>query len=415
MREALGEVAAAVRRRVPAPLRAPALRRPAAARRDRDGVRLPPAGDRLRRADDRARRDDAGARARDDPRPLPRAQRRGAVRQPRSRGRRRARRPRRGDVRRADRRDRRRGGRCSSRRATPTRAGCCGRCPTSRAGGRWSGSRAARRCRAAGRRAASSSPAARSRATTAAQAFPPLSDLGDGHLVRCYHAAEAATEVARRGPGPGGRHGAGRHRARAVSGLDARYGGRQTLFDIELAVHRNECVALVGESGSGKTTLARCISGLHHDWSGEVRLGDVALAQSSRRRSGAARREIQYVFQNPYASLNPRRTVGQTIARQLQLFFPVNRSERRRAGRRVPRARVAVGRGRQPLPRPALRRRAPARRDRPRARGGAVAAGVRRGHVGARRVGPGRDRRPARRSCARRSASACCSSPTTWR
>ncbi len=157
-------------------------------------------------------------------------------------------------------------------------------------------------------------------------AFPPVRELGDGHLVRCYHADEAAAEVLAEGPDPAAGVAPG-DAVLTVSGLDARYGGRQTLFEIELAVRRNECVALVGESGSGKTTLARCISGLHHDWSGEVRLGDVALAQSSRRRSGAARREIQYVFQNPYASLNPRRTVGQTIARQLRLFFPVGRRE----------------------------------------------------------------------------------------
>ena len=51
------------------------------------------------------------------------------------------------------------------------------------------------------------------------------------------------------------------------------------------------------------------------------------LPEAARRRSTEARKDIQYVFQNPYASLNPRRTVGQTIARQLQLFFPGGRRE----------------------------------------------------------------------------------------
>ena len=97
---------AAVRRHVPGPLPAPALRRPAAARRDRDGVRLPAERDRLRRADDGPRRDHAGARAGDRARPLPDPRRRGALRQPRPGGRRRAGRSRRGDVRRADRRGR---------------------------------------------------------------------------------------------------------------------------------------------------------------------------------------------------------------------------------------------------------------------------------------------------------------------
>ena len=53
----------------------------------------------------------------------------------------------------------------------------------------------------------------------------------------------------------------------------ASYGSAHVLHDIDLEVRRNECVAVVGESGSGKTTLARCISGLHSDYTGDVRLG----------------------------------------------------------------------------------------------------------------------------------------------
>jgi peptide/nickel transport system ATP-binding protein len=116
-------------------------------------------------------------------------------------------------------------------------------------------------------------------------------------------------------------------RVLTVRSLNARHGSRETLFDVNLDVARHECVALVGESGSGKTTFARCIAGLHRDWTGEVSLGDAVLPTSARRRSADARRRIQYVFQNPYASLNPRRTVGQTLARQLQLFFPGSRKE----------------------------------------------------------------------------------------
>jgi peptide/nickel transport system ATP-binding protein len=100
-----------------------------------------------------------------------------------------------------------------------------------------------------------------------------------------------------------------------------------TLFGIDLAVHRKECVALVGESGSGKTTLARCVAGLHAEYTGEVVLDDRALPEAARKRSDADRKAIQYVFQNPFASLNPRRTVRQTIARQLQLFFPGGKRE----------------------------------------------------------------------------------------
>jgi peptide/nickel transport system ATP-binding protein len=156
------------------------------------------------------------------------------------------------------------------------------------------------------------------------QAFPPTTDLGSGHTVRCYHVAETDADVAATSAQPGSVRHPG-ELVLGVSSLDAKYGGRQTLFDIELAVYRDECLALVGESGSGKTTLARCIAGLHSDFTGAVRLRDTELANSARKRTAAQRKEIQYVFQNPYASLNPRRTVGQTLARQLQLFFGLDR------------------------------------------------------------------------------------------
>ncbi|MCL2418684.1 MAG: ABC transporter ATP-binding protein [Conexibacteraceae bacterium] len=158
------------------------------------------------------------------------------------------------------------------------------------------------------------------------QAFPPITSLGDDHIVRCYHVAEAAADsggaqaptASARDRGP---------EVLTVRGLNAAYNRRATVFDIDLEVHRDECLALIGESGSGKTTLARCIAGLHHEFTGEIRLGDTVLATKARKRTQEARKEIQYVFQNPYASLNPRRTVGQTLARQLQLFAPASRRE----------------------------------------------------------------------------------------
>jgi peptide/nickel transport system ATP-binding protein len=171
------------------------------------------------------------------------------------------------------------------------------------------------------------------------ESFPAVTGLGAGHRVRCYHAADTARSVA---------DGATTVPAitvgepvLSISAVNARYGSNAILFDIDLEVGRHECLALVGESGSGKTTLARCVAGLHKDYTGEIRLADAVLAPSARRRSTDARRQVQYVFQNPYASLNPRRTVGQTIARQLQLFFP---GARREVGSRVAKAleRVAL-------------------------------------------------------------------------
>jgi peptide/nickel transport system ATP-binding protein len=163
-------------------------------------------------------------------------------------------------------------------------------------------------------------------------AFPPVTQLGPGHQVRCYHVDDVVRAPAPVGVGQADRHAAGRDVVLAVRDLNAHYGTRHTLFDIDVEVHHNVCLALVGESGSGKTTLARCVAGLHKDWVGEIRLGGTALAEAARNRSSQVRKDIQYVFQNPYASLNPRRTIGQTIARQLELFFP---GHRRDAGRRV--------------------------------------------------------------------------------
>jgi peptide/nickel transport system ATP-binding protein len=163
------------------------------------------------------------------------------------------------------------------------------------------------------------------------QTFPEARAFDGGdHLVCCYRAEDAPSELPTTGEQAAATQ-AG-DVVMSVVNVNASYGSHHTLFDIDFDVRRNECVALVGESGSGKTTLARCVAGLHRQWTGDIKLGDARLAESSRKRSNEARKQIQYVFQNPYASLNPRRTVGQTIARQLQLFFPGAKSE---IGRRV--------------------------------------------------------------------------------
>ncbi len=94
------------------------------------------------------------------------------------------------------------------------------------------------------------------------------------------------------------------------------------LRDITLRVGKGETVALVGESGSGKSTLARAIAGLAAPAAGTVRLGGVVLAGAVKRRTAEQRRLIQYVFQNPDASLNPRATVATSLARPFVFFYP---------------------------------------------------------------------------------------------
>jgi peptide/nickel transport system ATP-binding protein len=89
-------------------------------------------------------------------------------------------------------------------------------------------------------------------------------------------------------------------------------------------------LAVIGESGSGKTTLARCVVGMHPGWTGTITYRDTALAHRSRDRDQQAQRRIQYVFQNPYTSLNPRKTVGQLLTQPLEHYLDLSSSERSR-------------------------------------------------------------------------------------
>jgi peptide/nickel transport system ATP-binding protein len=97
---------------------------------------------------------------------------------------------------------------------------------------------------------------------------------------------------------------------------------------VNFTVPGRQCVAVVGMSGSGKTTLARCLVGLHPAWAGDVSFAGKPLGKGIRRRSDDQLRRIQYVSQNPYASLNPRRTVGQIVEQPLAHFEKLPADER---------------------------------------------------------------------------------------
>ncbi|GFN02913.1 hypothetical protein Smic_14690 [Streptomyces microflavus] len=84
----------------------------------------------------------------------------------------------------------------------------------------------------------------------------------------------------------------------------------------------------MGESGSGKSTLARVLAHAHPSDGGTVRLRGQDITRPSRRELHAVRRQIQMVFQDPYASLNPRMTVGQIVAEPLIAFGLGDRRER---------------------------------------------------------------------------------------
>ncbi|GAA3107381.1 ABC transporter ATP-binding protein [Streptosporangium carneum] len=107
-----------------------------------------------------------------------------------------------------------------------------------------------------------------------------------------------------------------------VDGLTVEYGqGRapslRAVDGVSFDVRPGETVGLVGESGSGKSTIARAVLGLTPVHSGEIRFdgADITRANRGLRRTLSAR--LQMVFQDPYSSLNPARTIGQTLAEPL--------------------------------------------------------------------------------------------------
>ncbi|NYI77665.1 ATP-binding cassette domain-containing protein [Nocardioides panzhihuensis] len=98
--------------------------------------------------------------------------------------------------------------------------------------------------------------------------------------------------------------------------VSVRYGGRRTghtaVKDVDLVVPSGAVVGLVGESGSGKSTLARAAVGLT-----PVTAGSITLEGRDLLRSCGDSRPVQMVFQNPYSSLDPRMTIGESIAEAL--------------------------------------------------------------------------------------------------
>jgi len=87
--------------------------------------------------------------------------------------------------------------------------------------------------------------------------------------------------------------------------------------DVSLVVPKGATVGIVGESGSGKSTLARCLVRLIEPDGGSIRLGDTDLLALAPEAMRQERRRIQMVFQDPFASLNPRRTAGGLVAQGL--------------------------------------------------------------------------------------------------
>ncbi|MDP3615597.1 MAG: ATP-binding cassette domain-containing protein, partial [Rubrivivax sp.] len=165
---------------------------------------------------------------------------------------------------------------------------------------------------------------------------PPWVGRGVMHGVRCLlppvvlpQSIRADADAAPRDPGEPADPGAALQgdglvrRYRVSRGFFAKPAQLRALDGVSLALQRGEVLAVVGESGCGKSTLARLLLGLEQPDDGSVRLGLEATDARARARY------IQPVFQDPMASLNPRRSVAEAIARPLEVHGLLDAAGRR--------------------------------------------------------------------------------------
>jgi oligopeptide/dipeptide ABC transporter ATP-binding protein len=103
----------------------------------------------------------------------------------------------------------------------------------------------------------------------------------------------------------------------------------QAVDGVSLSLRRGTTLAIVGESGCGKSTLARLLARLIEPTSGSVVLNGVNISTASSKELLKMRREIQVVFQDPYACLNPRHSIGQSIGTPIRIQKTMSRSEER--------------------------------------------------------------------------------------
>ena len=125
----------------------------------------------------------------------------------------------------------------------------------------------------------------------------------------------------------------------AISDVERIFGGARTLFGgrtpavhavqgLSLDVRKGETLGIVGESGCGKSTLARLVVGLDLPTSGSITFGGEDLTELARRDRRALARKVQYVFQDPVASLNPRKTIRTILEAPLRYLLDLDRPAR---------------------------------------------------------------------------------------
>ena len=113
--------------------------------------------------------------------------------------------------------------------------------------------------------------------------------------------------------------------------------------DVTFGINRMETLGVVGESGCGKSTLGRCILRLHEPTAGEVIFENQNILECSKAEMKELRSKMQIIFQDPYASLNPRMTVSQAIAAPLIIQGIYKASEKEKIQKRVAEMMDVVG------------------------------------------------------------------------
>jgi len=160
--------------------------------------------------------------------------------------------------------------------------------------------------------------------TTAPVALTEV-DGDSSHVARCVRIDEIRASLSDRVPviaGPRDESQDARAQSPVITTRDAArtFGEKVAVVGATIEVRPGESVGIVGESGSGKTTLARMLVGLTRPSSGSVRVGGIELAGSpSRAEWETVRNTVQMVFQDPYSTLNPSRSIGSTLRDALRM------------------------------------------------------------------------------------------------
>jgi len=111
--------------------------------------------------------------------------------------------------------------------------------------------------------------------------------------------------------------------------LRRQVGAVKAVDGVSFEIYRGETLGMVGESGCGKSTTGRAILKLNRPTGGKVYLDGIDLGDLKGKKLREIRRRMQMIFQDPYASLNPRMTIGRIIGEPLQIFNLVLRKERK--------------------------------------------------------------------------------------